>query len=113
MEDSEVRIIKALVDLVNKSRGRRITIKARSLLKFAGIDGKHSNILKTAKVLGKLANDGYVRVEGNRPVKSRSRILRYIITESMELWKLAKENPDVAVNLLMSRLRRLSEYQER
>lgn len=113
MDESESRIVKALVDLVNRSRGRRVTIKARSLLKFAGLDSKHSNILRTAKVLGKLANNGYVRVESNKTVKSKSKILRYIITESMDLWRIAKENPDSAVNILMSRLKELSgKYQE-
>ncbi|WP_054857115.1 hypothetical protein [Vulcanisaeta sp. JCM 16159] len=112
MEEYDSRIIKALVDLVSKSRGRRVTIKARSLLKFAGLNDKHADILKTAKVLGKLANDGYVRVESNKPVKTRSRVLRYIITESMELWKLAKENPNNAVNILLRRLRDLSNYGE-
>ena len=110
MEEYDSRIIKALVDLVSKSRGRRVTIKARSLLKFAGLNDKHSDILKTAKVLGKLASDGYVRVESTKPIKTRSRVLRYIITESMELWKLAKENPDNAVNILLKRLRDLSNY---
>ena len=110
MEEYDSRIIKALVDLVSKSRGRRVTIKARSLLKFAGLNDKHSDILKTAKVLGKLANDGYVRVESTKPIKTRSRVLRYIITESMELWRLAKENPDNAVNILLKRLRDLSNY---
>ncbi|ADN51481.1 hypothetical protein [Vulcanisaeta distributa] len=112
MEEYDLRIIKALVDLVSKSRGKRVTIKARSLLKFAGLNDKHSDILKTAKVLGKLANDGYVRVESTKPVKTRSRVLRYIITESMELWKLAKENPNDAVNILLKRLRDLSNYGE-
>jgi hypothetical protein len=108
MEGVDSRIIKALVDLISKSRGRRVTIKARSLLKFAGLDSKHSNILKTAKVLGRLANDGYVRVEYSKPDKSRSRILKYIITESMELWKAAKENPEGTVNVLLKRLRDMS-----
>ena len=112
MEEYDSRIIKALVDLVSKSKGRRVTIKARSLLKFAGLNDKHSDILKTAKVLGKLANDGYVRVESTKPIKTRSRVLRYIITESMELWRLAKENPDNAVNILLKRLRDLSNYGE-
>ncbi|MDT7863135.1 MAG: hypothetical protein RQ877_01950 [Vulcanisaeta sp.] len=108
MEESDSRIIKALVDLISKSRGRRVTIKARSLLKFAGLDSKHSNILRTAKVLGRLASNGYVRVESSKPIKSRSRILKYIITESMELWKSAKENPDGTVNMLLKRLRDMS-----
>ena len=112
MEEYDLRIIKALVDLVSKSKGKRVTIKARSLLKFAGLNDKHSDILKTAKVLGKLASDGYVRVESTKPIKTRSRVLRYIITESMELWKLAKENPDNAVNILLKRLRDLSNYGE-
>ncbi|WP_054854789.1 hypothetical protein [Vulcanisaeta sp. JCM 16161] len=97
MEEYDLRIIRALVDLVSKSRGKRVTIKARSLLKFAGLNDKHSDILKTAKVLGKLASNGYVRVESTKPVKTRSRVLRYIITESMELWKMAKENPNDAL----------------
>ncbi|GAB6945767.1 hypothetical protein [Vulcanisaeta sp. JCM 14467] len=112
MEEYDSRIIKALVDLVSKSKGKRVTIKARSLLKFAGLNDKHSDILKTAKVLGKLASDGYVRVESTKPIKTRSRVLRYIITESMELWRLAKENPDNAVNILLKRLRDLSNYGE-
>ena len=112
MEEYDLRIIRALVDLVSKSRGRRVTIKARSLLKFAGLSDRHSDILKTAKVLGKLASDGYVRVESTKPIKARSRVLRYIITESMELWKLAKENPNDAVNILLKRLRDLSNYGE-
>ena len=112
MEEYDLRIIKALVDLVSKSKGKRVTIKARSLLKFAGLNDKHSDILKTAKVLGKLASDGYVRVESTKPIKTRSRVLRYIITESMELWKLAKENPDNAVSILLKRLRDLSNYGE-
>ncbi|GAB6946248.1 hypothetical protein JCM16161A_03780 [Vulcanisaeta sp. JCM 16161] len=112
MEEYDLRIIRALVDLVSKSRGKRVTIKARSLLKFAGLNDKHSDILKTAKVLGKLASNGYVRVESTKPVKTRSRVLRYIITESMELWKMAKENPNDAVNILLKRLRDLSNYGE-
>jgi hypothetical protein len=108
MEGVDSRIVKALVDLISKSRGRRVTIKARSLLKFAGLDSKHSNILKTAKVLGRLANDGYVRAEYSKPDKSRSRILKYIITESMELWRAAKENPEGTVNVLLKRLRDMS-----
>ena len=108
MEEVDSRIIRALVELISKSRGRRITVKARSLLKFAGLDYKHSNILRTARVLGKLASSGYVRTESSKPVKSRSRILRYIITESMELWKAAKENPESAVNMLLSKLRDLA-----
>ena len=110
VEEPDSRIVKALVDLISRSRGKRVTIKARSLLKFAGLDSKHSNILRTAKVLGRLANDGYVRVESSKPVKSRSRILKYIITESMELWRLAKENPDGTVNILLKRLREMSKY---
>ncbi|ADY00726.1 MAG: hypothetical protein ACP5GZ_09080 [Vulcanisaeta sp.] len=110
MEEYDSRIVKALIDLISKSRGRRVTIKARSLLKFAGLNGRHSDILKTAKVLGKLASDGYVRVESTKPIKTRSRVLRYIITESMELWKLAKENPNGAANVLLRRLRDLSNY---
>ena len=112
MEEYDLRIIKALVDLVSKSKGKRVTIKARSLLKFAGLNDKHSDILKTAKVLGKLASDGYVRVESTKPIKTRSRVLRYIITESMELWRLAKKDPDNAVNILLKRLRDLSNYGE-
>ncbi|WP_243680048.1 hypothetical protein [Vulcanisaeta souniana] len=75
MEEYDSRIVKALIDLISKSKGRRITIKARSLLKFAGLNGRHSDILKTAKVLGRLADDGYVRVESNKPTRSRSRFL--------------------------------------
>ncbi len=110
MEEYDSRIVKALIDLISKSRGRRITIKARSLLKFAGLNSRHSDILKTAKVLGKLADDGYVRVEANKPTRARSRVLKYIITESMELWRLAKENPNGATNILLKRLKDLSNY---
>ncbi len=97
----DLKIVRALVDLVSRSRGRRVTIKAKSLLKLAGVDSKHSNILKAAKVLGKLAKWGYVKIEGGKEGASKSRVLRYVVTENMEVWKLAKENPENAVRELM------------
>jgi hypothetical protein len=106
VEDLETRIVRALVDFVRKSRGRRVTVKASSLLRFAGLDGRHTDILKTAKVLGRLAHEGLVRVETRRKL-SRSKVLKYCITESMDLWRLARENPDSTIGVLVERLRRL------
>jgi len=106
VEDLESRIIRALVDFVKRSRGRRVTVRASSLLRIAGLDNRHTNILRVAKVLGRLSREGLMRIEAQRKL-SRSKVLKYCVTESMDLWRLAKENPEGTVSILLERLRGL------
>ncbi len=100
-EELEKVFAKAFVSYVLASRGRRATIRARQLVKLAGIDLTHSNIVRAAQFLKKLALRKLVTPQ----VKKRfahSVTLNYVIDENSDLWKIIKSDPDTACKMIIS-----------
>lgn len=100
--DVELLLIGALVDAVRRAKGKRLSIKAATLVRLAGLNEEHSHILKAANVLSKLNRANIVKAEVKR--MSRGRVLRYVIDESNPLWRIARESREKAVEFLQSKL---------
>lgn len=106
MEDLDTKITKAIVELIRRSKGRKLTLKATVLVRVAGLDERHKNILKAARLLSKLAGERVIKIE--RKVKtSKSKSIMYVVDESLDIWHLSKDRPDEATSFLGSLTRRL------
>ncbi len=106
VEDLDLRLIEALVEFIRKSRGRKVTIRANTLVKISGLENKQSHILRAARMLKILSTLKLLKVEFKDKIKSR--ILRYIVDDNMELWKLAKKSPEKTIHKILSILKTFS-----
>jgi len=100
--DVELILIGALVDAVRKARGKRLSLRAATLVRLAGLSEEHSHILKAANVLSRLNKANVVKAEVKK--MSRGRVLRYVVDESNPLWRIAKESREKAIEFLQLRL---------
>jgi|GEM_PF-518793 hypothetical protein len=101
----EEKLAKALVKLIGGARGRRVTIKTATLVKLAGLDEKHRNILKAAKMLSKLSKERVIKVEFKEKI-SRAKSIMYVVDDQMDLWRISKLNPDDATKIILKSLER-------
>ncbi|WP_291767648.1 hypothetical protein [Caldivirga sp. UBA161] len=101
----EEKLAKALVRLISSSRGRRVTIKTATLVRLAGLDEKHRNILKAAKMLSKLSKERVIKIEFKDKV-SRAKSIMYVVDDQMDLWRISKVNPDDAIRSILKSLER-------
>lgn len=106
MNDLDKRFTKALVEFIRKGKGRRVTIWARLLTRIAGIEENHSNVVKAAKFLKKLAESGLLIVEVRKRF-TKSCALNYVIRDDMYLWILAKEDPGRAETYVLRIVRKI------
>lgn len=106
VEDLDLKLIEALVEFIRKSRGRKVTIRANTLVKISGLENKQSHILRAARMLKILSTLKLLKVEFKDKIKSR--ILRYIVDDDMELWKLAKKSPEKTIHKVLNILKTFS-----
>lgn len=99
----EEKLAKALVRLINRAKGRRVTVKTVALVKLAGLDEKHRNILKAARMLSKLSKEKIIKVEFKEKI-SRAKSIMYVVDDQMDLWRLSKLNPDDATKVILESL---------
>ncbi len=97
----EEKMIKAIVKIILNTKGRRATLRARQIVRIAGIPEEHTNIVRAAMLLKKLALKNIL----DREIRKRftnSTTLNYVVYEGTELWKLVKSNPEKAEKYLLS-----------
>ena len=102
-DDFEVKIVLTLIQLIKQAKGKKLTIKPSSLLKSAKLDKKQSNILKVSRLLNRLVLHKIIDVEVRN--KEKTKVFRYVVDESKEIWKLSKENPEKALAIILNVLR--------
>lgn len=105
MEDMEDKITKAIVELIRRSKGRKLTLKATVLVRVAGLDERHKNILKAARLLSKLAGERVIKIE-RKAKTSKSKSIMYVVDESLDIWRMSKDKPDEATSFLDSLTKR-------
>jgi len=99
----EKRLIQALVKVIYESKGRRVTIRARLLLRIAGEKVDQRSIVKVSMFLKKLVIKNLIKSEIRKRFQ-RSRSLNYVVHEGMRLWNIAKASPQEAERLIQSEL---------
>ncbi len=88
----------ALVTLVRRARGKRVTVDANRIARMAGYR-KHGELLLIGRALSLLARKSIIRAEVKR--RGRSRVFKYVIEESMELWSMARAKPREASKYIL------------
>jgi len=101
--DFELRLVKALIKLIYESRGKRVTIRAKLLLKIAGENIDQSSIVRVSMLLKRLVLKKLLKSEVRKRFQ-KSRSLNYVVHEGMFLWESAKNNPSHAEKLILEAL---------
>ena len=101
--DFELRLVKALIKLIYESRGKRVTIRAKLLLKIAGENIDQSSIVRVSMLLKRLVLKKLLKSEVRKRFQ-KSRSLNYVVHEGMFLWEIAKNNPSRAERLILEAL---------
>ncbi len=99
----EERLARAFVEFISKARGRKATVKASTLVRLAGLEERHSYILKAARMLSRLSKAKIVRVEVKDKI-SRAKSIMYIVDDQMDIWRESKRNPEGALRILLKAL---------
>ncbi len=99
----EKRLIQALVRVISESKGRRVTIRAKLLLRVAGEPVDQRSIVKVSMFLKKLVIKNLIKSEIRKKFQ-KSRSLNYIVHEGMRLWDVAKACPREAEKLIQNAL---------
>lgn len=98
LEAIEKKLIETLIIMLLNAKGNILSIRATSLVKAAGFSGNHSAVLKAARLLKKLSRHSLIRaVVENR----RNRTYRYIIDFNDEIWRMARDDPEKAREVLL------------
>ncbi len=99
----ERRLIQALVKVIYESKGRRVTIRAKLLLRVAGERIDQRSIVRVSMFLKKLVLRNLIKSETRKKFQ-KSRSLNYIVHEGMKLWEIAKISPEEAEKLIQNEL---------
>lgn len=102
------KLARALVKMIMGARGRRVTIKTSALVRLAGLEDRHKNILKAAKMLSKLSKRSIIRVEFKDKI-SRAKSIMYVVDDQMDIWKMSKTNPEAAIRTILDSLGKIKE----
>ncbi len=100
-KEFEKRLIRALIKVIYESRGKRVTIRAKLLLRIAGENIDQKNIAKVSMFLKKLVLKRLLKSEVRKKFQ-KSRSLNYIVHEGMELWNIAKNDPNNAEKYILN-----------
>ena len=101
----EEALTHALISYVSSSKGKRVTIRARQLVRIAGIGVTHSNIVRAAQFLKKLALRKLITPQVRKRF-THSVTLNYVIDDTSELWRTIKDNPGKAYHIIITTIAR-------
>ncbi len=100
-ESLEARLIKAIVKIILNTKGKRVTLRARLIVRIAGVPEEHTNIVRAAMLLKKLALKKLLEKEIRKRF-TNSLTLNYVVYEGTQLWNMVRSSPEEAERYLLS-----------